>query len=306
MDLHSILIDSIQSYVFDPNDFTEYVDTTGIYYRAIKEIDAPYSYSSYLTDISFGTKVSFKCSQDDMIGRCDINNGLFHNFNYSLCVAPKYANEIGYEYYNYEDQYLLVPGCVIDEFITGRISPTPPTSLPAPELSYSIEHRSGHSMGGFLWGDYTAKLDFKMPIVNQDHTLLDPLNLYIKLFENGELINNFSFYNFGNPFNFAHRYAYKLAEWIEDPITGELLNENPLMNNVYQALIYYKDSDGTIVESPKALLKYPSDADSITEIAAPEPIHDGKTYDLTGREVNPDALAPGIYIRNGRKFAVAR
>jgi len=31
---------------------------------------------------------------------------------------------------------------------------------------------------------------------------------------------------------------------------------------------------------------------------------DGYTYDLMGRRVNPDNLTPGIYIRNGKKFAV--
>lgn len=33
---------------------------------------------------------------------------------------------------------------------------------------------------------------------------------------------------------------------------------------------------------------------------------DHSTYDLTGRKVDPENLAPGIYIRDGRKFTVGR
>lgn len=41
--------------------------------------------------------------------------------------------------------------------------------------------------------------------------------------------------------------------------------------------------------------------DTVIEQQQPE---DTRVFDLNGRQVNPDRLTPGIYIRAGRKFIV--
>ena len=41
--------------------------------------------------------------------------------------------------------------------------------------------------------------------------------------------------------------------------------------------------------------------DTVIEQQQPE---DTRVFDLSGRQVNPDRLTPGIYIRAGRKFIV--
>lgn len=307
MDVHSILIDSIKADVIYPEETIEYVDTTNVYYRAIKEFNNPHSYSNTVgTEDKWGSNVTYLCSEEDVVGKCDLDKGLFHNFNNSLCIASKNASSIGFESVSGAGTKCWpVPGCIIDEFITGHISSIPPTSLPAPRLSYGITTSSGHSMGGLFWTDNHAMLDFKMSIVMSDHSLINPRKLYIKLFKNGEEIADLSFLNYGNPFNYANRYKYELGKWGESTWSGET-GENPLIDNVIEALVYYKNPDGTTVESPKARLDYPETGNSIADIPMPDPVCDGKTYDLTGREVNPIALSPGIYIRNGRKFAVGR
>ena len=41
--------------------------------------------------------------------------------------------------------------------------------------------------------------------------------------------------------------------------------------------------------------------DNVIDGQRPE---DNRVFDLSGRQVNPDRLTPGIYIRAGRKFIV--
>lgn len=47
-----------------------------------------------------------------------------------------------------------------------------------------------------------------------------------------------------------------------------------------------------------------NEADAKVEINESYPNIDDATYDLSGRKVNPSNLAPGMYIRNGKKFVV--
>lgn len=312
MEVQSIIIDTIGAYELYPEEMIEYVDTTNVYYRAIKKFNSPHSYSNTFGEGNkHGSSVSFICSQEDVIGNCDLDKGLFHNFNASLCIAPKNVSSIGYESVTYGGtKYWPVPGCIIDEFITGKISLNPPASLQTPQISYNINSSYGHSMGGFDWITYNAELDFKMPIVNSDHTLIDTSKLFIKLFKNGEIIKDLPFKVYGDPFSSANYFSYTYATWsvnvYSDGTPRDDTDRNPLEVDVIEALVYYKNPDGTTIESPKARLDYPGNGNSITDIPATEPIYDGKTFDLTGREVNPDALSPGIYIRNGRKFFVGR
>lgn len=68
------------------------------------------------------------------------------------------------------------------------------------------------------------------------------------------------------------------------------------------AVMVYKYEDGSEVVSAPAPIVDVSGVDEIfrdnsEDVAAP-------VYDLSGRRVKPDRLAPGVYIRNGKKFMV--
>lgn len=67
------------------------------------------------------------------------------------------------------------------------------------------------------------------------------------------------------------------------------------------AQLIYKDDDGYTSSSPSfSSVKLP------VEDNAPFGINEDKDviYDLTGRRVNPQNIAPGIYIRNGKKYII--
>lgn len=72
-------------------------------------------------------------------------------------------------------------------------------------------------------------------------------------------------------------------------------------NTTYAVLVYKYEDGSEVVSAPSTLV----DVSGIDEIfkedaeAANAPV-----YDLSGRIVRPDQLAPGIYIRNGKKFMV--
>ena len=68
------------------------------------------------------------------------------------------------------------------------------------------------------------------------------------------------------------------------------------------AVMVYKYKDGSEVVSAPAPIVDMSGVDEIfredpEDVSAP-------VYDMSGRRVRPDRLAPGVYIRNGRKFMV--
>jgi hypothetical protein len=49
-----------------------------------------------------------------------------------------------------------------------------------------------------------------------------------------------------------------------------------------------------------------SDESNISEISAAEQTATGACYDLSGRRVNPENVASGIYIINGKKQVISR
>lgn len=90
------------------------------------------------------------------------------------------------------------------------------------------------------------------------------------------------------------------AVWISDKPEGEL------------AFTRTYHFDGTVTGDefgPRPIYLYPTFRkvtesgimDAVTDRQQPE---DTRVFDLSGRQVNPDRLTPGIYIRAGRKFIV--
>ena len=80
-----------------------------------------------------------------------------------------------------------------------------------------------------------------------------------------------------------------------------------------EVMVYYEKDDGTKVETPWIVPIDVTGINNIYDDRGNDALESGsdrtgrfadKVFDLTGREVNPENLTPGIYIKNGRKFAV--
>lgn len=72
-------------------------------------------------------------------------------------------------------------------------------------------------------------------------------------------------------------------------------------NNTYAVLVYKYEDGSEVVSEPAPLV----DVSGVDEVFREDvDATNAPVYDLSGRIVRPDKLAPGIYIRNGKKFMV--
>ena len=81
-----------------------------------------------------------------------------------------------------------------------------------------------------------------------------------------------------------------------------IYNHTPNGKVLVGSYLWFNEAIGEYCESP-ALIVLDEPLSGISAIETDRPA-DGKTYDLMGRTVNGDNLAPGLYIRDGKKFMV--
>lgn len=189
------------------------------------------------------------------------------------------------------------------ELLVGKISEVEPDSLPAPEFrvrKWSITEMCD------LGYQVMFHADINVDIVTPDYYLLNPEKLGFRLYYEGEMIvsekclgqnNRWNL----NPFYSRHSYPYH-CEPFTSRREGWFRCERPSLEVEW----FYQKEDGTEVVSPRVKSMDMDAPGGVVTVPEDELYRDLNTYDLAGRRVNPENLAPGIYIRNGRKFMVGR
>lgn len=256
-------------------------------------------------DYSWSREVEFYMSYNDVIGDIDKDTYSIYNLNSGLLISttPRISISAGQDSFGSYEPYLTQ---VFQGFIAGQISDTAPLSLPRPELKVAVTINSGYQRGGLYWESGYYNLDVKLCLVNCDGKLLDPEKTFIRVWVDDEQLEDKVFSSYGNPYSKPLLYkitlnSYDYASWDHDKPSFD--NYHPSV----KVMCYFRNDDGTVVESPYAYINYP---DGIEEIESDiksrnVPSGDDRIYDLTGREVSKDNLSPGIYICNGRKFVVS-
>jgi len=113
----------------------------------------------------------------------------------------------------------------------------------------------------------------------------------------------FRIYIDGNPklgyYDYAEwHYGHDFSGW--NIIEVSLEYEEPFQE-AYAVMVYKYEDGSEVVSAPAPIV----DISGVDEIFREDPEDvSAPVYDLSGRRVKPDRLAPGVYIRNGRKFMV--
>lgn len=116
----------------------------------------------------------------------------------------------------------------------------------------------------------------------------DKLSFRIYIDGNQYPEHGFSWY-YGNPTSDGWNRIWKREEYSEP------------FQEAYAVMVYKYEDGSEVVSTPAPIV----DVSGVDEVFR-EDIEDieAPVYDLSGRRVQPDRLAPGVYIRNGRKFLV--
>lgn len=245
--------------------------------------------------------VSFDLTDADVSATIARDKSLISNFSSGFMVSTQRRSGMSWRWSEYYQAYRTFNTQAIPGLIVGKVSKETPDSLPLPEVATRFRTRYQHFHGGHVWTIYYPQLDIQMNIVNADSTLMDQSNIYIKFWVDDQEYGPFSFASHGNPFSQHCVYGFELPsfeEWSYDP--------DPEWRPWIRGYCYYKTDDGRQIQSPEFSLNKPSEMHDIGIITDRGCVQDFKIYDLTGREMKEGELAPGIYIRNGRKFAVGR
>ena len=164
-----------------------------------------------------------------------------------------------------------------------------------------------------------------MNIVTDDGYLLDFNKMYITYYLDNCEFKTVKFYDenesspwwsglYNNPLNFNPFDDFRIQNVASyeflDPFGDEYFKyyiEEYI--STLEVMCYYEKEDGTRIETPrvKATIVDGSGVEAVKDDGMPptEPFSDDRIYDLTGRIMNPDHLAPGIYIKGGKKFIIS-
>lgn len=208
----------------------------------------------------------------------------------------------------------------IYSFMLGRISKKEPSSLPVPEV---ILHMEEHLSRDLLSIYGRPGCSVRMNIVTDDGYLLDFNKMYITYYLKNSEFKTVKFYDenesspywsYNPPLNFNpfedSRIQNVASYEFTDPYGDDYLKwyiEDYI--STLEVMCYYEKEDGTRIETPrvKATIVDGSGIEAVKDVSVPptEPSSDGRIYDLTGRIMNPDNLAPGIYIKGGKKIIIS-
>ena len=104
----------------------------------------------------------------------------------------------------------------------------------------------------------------------------------------------------GNPYTDIHM-NYKGASTRRGLAVGSCTVPFKPFKEAYAVMVYKYEDGAEVVSEPAPLV----DISVVDEVFGEEPEDvSAPVYDLSGRRVKPDRHAPGVFIRNGRKFMV--
>ena len=182
-------------------------------------------------------------------------------------------------------------------FIDAAVSPWEDVPLTPPNPRFTATE--------WVDGDYAYNSDYMLSDISVEGMLMDSSKLYYRIL-----------YNDGIPIEVALRdedgneyvtgdipYNYNCDSYGQGP---DIRQEGDTWRIYYfgkesaieASIQLFYDGGGETRASGIDCISSPN---SIEEVAAPE-AESSVIYDLQGRRVDPDLIAPGIYIRNGRKF----
>ena len=206
----------------------------------------------------------------------------------------------------YLKNWYLKDGMAINKLLIGPIADDEEVTSIHPVVTYTFEKNGQYS-------DLTLYTD--LDIITDNGKLLDVNKIHVDISAAYEKysytpmsggIDSYywddtdhkDFLSVASPFNDNSNYFFR---------------SNIITLDRLEVMVYYEKDDGTKVGTPWFVPTNVTGINNIYDDRGNDVLESGsdrtgrfadKVFDLTGREVNSENLTPGIYIKNGRKFAV--